>query len=149
MESFQPWLSYIGIGLGALLGGLVLVWIIVSVAIFLRTKGLPQAIAAFFTRIADGDITGAYQSTTERLQSRTSKKEFAKFVKTNKLHQYQRTTLSIPTVEGKTHRLEVTVITKNGREIPLLMELVKSDDGWLVDALNYNYNPQQTAKSNK
>lgn len=139
MESFQPWLSYAGIGLGVIVGGIVLIWISVSLIIFSKTKGLPQAIGAFFAQIAQGDVNGAYQSTSDRFKSKTSKQQFAKFIKTHKLNQYQRTTMSIPTTEDEVHCLDVTVISKTGREVPVQMKLVKQDKVWTVDDLSYQY----------
>ncbi len=139
MERFQPYLSYLGIGLASILGLLIVVWIVVAVNILLKTKGLPQAIAQFFTLIVDGNITGAYQLTTDNFQAKTSKKEFTKFIKTHKLHKYTRTTMSIPTVEGDRHSLDVTVITETGQEIPVKMDLIKSDNIWIIDHLKYNY----------
>lgn len=145
MESVQPWLSYVGIGLGAIVGGIVLIWISVSLIIFAKTKGLPQAIGAFFAQIAQGDINGAYQSTSDRFKSKTSKQQFAKFIKTHKLNQYQRTTMSIPTTEGEVHCLDVTVISKTGREVPVQMKLVKRDKVWTVDDLTYHYSSPKNA----
>jgi hypothetical protein len=74
MEKFQPYLSYLGIGLGSLVGILIVVWAIVAVTILLKTKGLPQAIGEFLTLISNGNITGAYQLTTENFKATTSKK---------------------------------------------------------------------------
>ena len=139
METFQPYLSYLGIGLAGILGLLLLVWIIVSVTIFLKTKGLPQAIRAFFTLIVDGNITGAYQLTTDEFKAKTSKKEFTKFIKKNKLNKYSRNTMSIPTVEGNRHCLEVTAIAENGQEIPLKIALIKNNKDWQIADLKYNY----------
>jgi hypothetical protein len=145
VESFQPWLSYVGIGVGVIVGGILLIWISVSLIIFAKTKGLPQAIGAFFAQIGNGDINGAYQSTSDRFKSKTSKQQFAKFIKTHKLNQYQRTTMSIPTTEGDVHCLEVTVISKTGREVPVQMRLVKQDKVWTVDDLSYQYVSKKNA----
>jgi len=139
MEKFQPYLSYVGIGLAGILGLVLVVWIVVAVTILLKTKGLPQAIGQFFTLIANGNITGAYQLTTDEFQAKNSKKQFTKFIKTHKLNKYTRTTMSIPTVESNIHSLEVTVITNTGKEIPLKMSFVKVDKNWIVDRINYNY----------
>jgi hypothetical protein len=139
MEKFQPYLSYLGIGLGSLVGILIVVWAIVAVTILLKTKGLPQAIGEFLTLISNGNITGAYQLTTENFKATTSKKELTKFVKTHKLNKYTRTTMSIPTVEGDRHCLDVTVITDTGKEIPLMMEFVKQEKTWKVEKMKYNY----------
>lgn len=147
MESLQPWLSYLGIGLGGILGALVLVWIVVSLVIFARTKGLPQAISGFLTLIAEGNLTGAYQLTSDRFKTRTSKKDFTKFINKNKLHQYQRTLMSMPTTEDNVYRLEVTVVTKAGKEIPLVMDFVKQERNWIVDDLKYNFNSNYPSSS--
>jgi hypothetical protein len=139
MANFPPYLSYLGIGLAGIVGLLLLVWAIVALSILRKTKGLPQAIRTFLTLIVEGNVTGAYQGTTDNFKAKTSKQAFSKFIKKHKLHQYTRTLMSIPTVEGNCHSLDVTVITKTGQEIPLKMSFIKHQKTWQVEALDYNY----------
>jgi hypothetical protein len=149
VEIIQPYLGYIGIGIGAVVGVLVLVWIVVSVSIFLKTKGMPQLISNFFIAISDGNINGAYEMTSDRFQAKMSKKQLTKFAINNKLTQYRRTQMTIPTSEEGVYNLEVVVETKTGRKIPLLLNLVKEEENWKIDDLEYAKVSKILAKESK
>ncbi|KOR33999.1 MULTISPECIES: hypothetical protein [Planktothricoides] len=86
MEKFPPYLSYLGIGLGSLVGLLLLVWVIVAIRILRKTKGLPQAIGTFLTLIVEDNVTAAYQLTTDNFKVKMSKQAFSKFIKKHKIN---------------------------------------------------------------
>ena len=132
MESF---IGYLGIGVAAVVGIVLIVWLTFFVRIFFGTKGLPQAITKFFELIATGEIDNAYQLTTESFRSQTSKKQFIKFIKTNKFKQYQRLKMAMPSIKGGDCTMEVTLITKSGIEIPLKMGLMRKGKDWQIDVL--------------
>ena len=132
MESF---IGYLGIGVAAVVGIVLIVWLIFFVRIFFGTKGLPQAITKFFELIATGEIDKAYQLTTESFRAQTSKKQFLKFIKTNKFKQYQRLKMAMPSIKGGDCTMGVTLITKSGIEIPLKMGLMRKGKGWQIDVL--------------
>lgn len=135
MESYQPFLTYLGIGTAALVVIIALIWAFFAFRIFSLTKGLPQAITEFFTLIAEDKIDQAYQLTTENFRTKTSKQQLLKFIKTNKLKQFKRTTMSIPKVEDNSHLLDINLITHTGREIPLKMAFIRQAKEWRIDQL--------------
>ena len=139
METFHAFLPYLGIGLAGILGLLLLVWLVFSVRIMLKTKGIPQAIDRFFTLIAEGKIPGAYQLTADDFKAKISKQQFTKFIKKYKFHKYKRTTMSIPKLEGNLYYLDVEVILQNNQEIPVTIALIKNNKDWQVAELKYNY----------
>ncbi|NER48284.1 MAG: hypothetical protein F6J86_05965 [Symploca sp. SIO1B1] len=132
MESF---IGYLGIGVAAVVGIVLIVWLIFFVRIFFGTKGLPQAITNFFELIATGEIDNAYQLTTESFRAQVSKKQFLKFLKTNKFKQYQRLKMAMPSIKGKDCTIGITLITKSGIEIPLKMGLMRKGKDWQIDVL--------------
>ncbi|NEQ67606.1 MAG: hypothetical protein F6K21_19285 [Symploca sp. SIO2D2] len=132
MESF---IGYLGIGVAAVVGIVLIVWLIFFVRIFFGTKGLPQAITNFFELIATGEIDNAYQLTTENFRTQVSKKQFLKFLKTNKFKQYQRLKMAMPSIKGKDCTIGITLITKSGIEIPLKMGLMRKGKDWQIDVL--------------
>ncbi|NET59467.1 MAG: hypothetical protein F6K47_25980 [Symploca sp. SIO2E6] len=135
MESFRVVLGYLGIGVAAVVGIVSIIWLLLFVRIFFGTQGIPQAITNFFELIATGKIDQAYQLTTDSFRAQASKKQFLKLIKTNKIKQYQRLKMAIPTVKGKNCTMEVTLITKSGIEIPLNIGLMKQGKDWQVDVL--------------
>lgn len=135
MESFQPFLTYLGIGTAAIVGVVALIWAFLAWRIFSLTQGLPKAIGEFFTLIAEDEIDQAYQLTTDNFRTNTSKQQFVKFIKNNKIKQYKRTLMSVPKVAEDTHLLDIKLITNTGREIPLKMAFVRQEKQWLIDQL--------------
>lgn len=135
MESSQPILTYLGIGSAAIVGIVIIIWAFLAFRVFTLTKGLPKVITEFFTLIAENKIDEAYQKTTEKFRDRTSKQQFIKFIKTHKLNQYKRSTMSIPTVKEGSHFVDVKVITNIGREIPLEMAFIQQAKEWKIQQL--------------
>lgn len=75
-------------------------------------------------------------------QAKTSKKQFALFIKTHKLKTYKRTLLGIPTrdLDSNTKEISVKIILNSGKEIPTTLNLVKQGNRWLVDQFDINPN---------
>ncbi|MCL1473905.1 hypothetical protein [Argonema antarcticum] len=135
MESYQPFLTYLGIGTATIVVIVAIIWAFLAFRIFSLTKGLPQAITEFFTLISEEKIDQAYQLTTENFRTKTSKQQLIKFIKNNKIKQYKRSTMSIPKVEDNRHLLDIKLITSTGREIPLKMAFVRQAKEWRIDQL--------------
>lgn len=141
--SFSEILPYLGIGIASVLGILVLIWLLIAGSILLTTKGLPQALNNFFAAIVTDNLDAAYAMTTPNYQKRTSKKQFTKFVKANRLKQYKR--LELPLFEPKGDRcpLDLSVELTTGEKMRLQMELVKEGKGWAIDGLGQGQAKQQ------
>lgn len=137
--NFSEILPYVGIGITSILGILVLVWLLIAGSVLLVTRGLPQALNNFFAAIVTDNFDAAYAMTTPDFQKRTSKKQFTKFVKANKLKQYKRLQLPLFDVKGDRCPLELSVELQSGAKIGLKMELVKDGKTWRIDELQ----PQQ------
>lgn len=137
IETFQPYLTYIGIGIAVIIGIVLLLWLVLAVSVLFTTQGIPQAISNFFLLIIDGEIDQAYQLTTANFQAKTSKQQFIKFIKTNKFKDYKRTILGIPTDDenSQSQLIDITLILNSGQEIPLKIGLVKQEKDWKIDQL--------------
>ncbi|MGB3693975.1 MAG: hypothetical protein WA865_04855 [Spirulinaceae cyanobacterium] len=135
MNSLPPYVSYLGIGVAAILGLIVIIWAILAARVFMLTKGLPKVITAFFALIVEGEIDEAYQSTTNDFRAKIPKKKFIKLIKNNKFKQFKRTTMAMPKVEGEREIIDVTLILNSGREILLEMAFAKKGKVWRIDDL--------------
>ena len=87
MELLQPYGKYILIGLAALAGIAVLIWISIVVIVMRNTKGIPMVINKFFESIVEDKIDELYNSTTDNFRSRISKPQFRKLIKNKKFKQ--------------------------------------------------------------
>lgn len=135
MDSLPSYVSYIGIGVAAVLGLIVMIWIIVAARIFITTKGLPKEINNFFALIVEDKIDEVYKKTTDNFKANLPKKKFIRLIRNNKFKQFKRTIMSMPVVEGDRETIGITLILKSGREIPLEMTFAKEGKAWKLDDL--------------
>ena len=105
-------------------------------AALLATANLPKAADAFFSRIAEGNATAAYQSTAREFRAQTSEAEFLQFLKTTSLTDYQTASWSSRSIENDRGTLEGTITTKSGGKIPLTIKLIKEGGSWQIYHLN-------------
>jgi hypothetical protein len=137
IENLLPSLKYIGIGGLILLGVVLLLWLGLVATVLFGTKGIPKAISNFFGEIGDGDLEHVYGLMSPTYRDRHSIKDLQKLIQTHKLKTYKNLNLAIPKKSSTTNAyiIEVTVILRSGKEIPFLINLVKSSKQWLVDDL--------------
>ena len=140
LELWHLYGKYILIGVAIIVGLVILSWLLLVFSVMTTTQGVPKAISNFFKLIIEEKTERAYQLTTKNFQSKTSKKQFLKFIKKNKFSQYKRTLLAIPIVEGDRADLDVTLILYSGKEIPLKISLLRQDKDkdWQIDLLEVN-----------
>ncbi|MDY6937321.1 MAG: hypothetical protein SWY16_06610 [Cyanobacteriota bacterium] len=138
MEQIQPYLPYVRIGLGAIVGAAVLAWIFFSLRFFVGTRKLTTVLTEFFELVVAGEIDKAYEMTSETFQTRTPKAKFKKFIKSNKLEKYKRVSMPVPDRNRDRNTLDVNVILASGREIPLKADIIKKGNNWKIDVLEKN-----------
>ena len=135
MDIFQPYIAYIAIGFGVILGTLLISWLALAIYFFRRSQGITNYITDFFSKIIEDELNEAYAMTTTNFQQQNSLQKFRKFIKTNQLKQYKRTSLAMPEIEGDKYSTDLTVILNSGREIPLKISLSQQNKEWKIDHL--------------
>ncbi len=135
METLQPFFTYIAIGLGVILGIILISWLTFAIYFFRRTQGITNYITDFFSKIIEDEFNQAYAMTTTSFQQQNSLQKFRKFIKTNQLKQYKRTSFAMPKIEGDQYSTEITVILNSGKEIPLKISLIQENKKWKIDLL--------------
>lgn len=113
----------------------VVIALIVFVALS-ATKGLPTAADEFFAHIAAGRLDEAYQATATEFRAATSAEEFGAFLEQSALNRYARAHWTSRSIENRLGRLEGTVQTQDGGEIPVKITLVKEGDVWKILAID-------------
>ncbi len=84
LELWHLYGKYILIGVAIIVGLVILSWLLLVFSVMTTTQGIPKAITNFFKLIIEEKTERAYQLTTKNFQSKTSKKQFLKFIKKNK-----------------------------------------------------------------
>ncbi|MGK7930759.1 MAG: hypothetical protein AB4041_04920 [Microcystaceae cyanobacterium] len=143
LDTFQPYLKYLGFGTLAILGVIILLWLILVFIVTKGTKEIPKVINNFIGYIGENQLDISYQMTTHRFRKGMSKAQLKKFIKTHKIKTYQRLILGIPKMENDSQAASVTVniILKSGKEIPTVINLVKEEKEWLIDGFKLDKSP--------
>jgi hypothetical protein len=137
METLQPYLSYLGIGV-AIVGGIgLLLWIGFAAMLSAATEGIPKLLGKFFHYLAMGDLETAYSLTSARFQQSISPSQLQKLVRKHQIDKHKRLLLPVSIPEGDAHAFDITLILTSGREIPILIELVRQGENWTIDALSF------------
>lgn len=137
LAELQPYLRYVGIGLGAIVGIVVLIWVTASLYFFWKTRGLKRFVDQFWGAIAINDIKSAYALTTDNFKAQTPVTELRKFVKRHKLNLNKTVEMPIPELDGATsYRLDTTVELENEDEIAISMRVQRlAHQTWALDAI--------------
>lgn len=117
---------------GTILLGIVVVVAILVALLFFATSGLPKAADEFFTLVGQGKIGEAYLATAAEFRAATSEEEFAAFLRESALGEYASASWPTRTIENNRGRLEGTVTTRAGGQIPVELDLVKEGDAWKI-----------------
>ena len=120
-------------GIGCLIV-LVVLAVIIGVALF-ATSDLPKAADAFFEQVGAGRLDQAYQATAEEFRAATTPGDFEAFMKGSALAEFKSASWSSRSINNNTGKLEGTITTKDGGQIPVEMDLVKESGAWKVLAL--------------
>jgi hypothetical protein len=151
LETLQPYLSYLGIGV-AIVGAIaLLLWIGFAVTLFTATEGIPEMLGKFFNCLAMGDLETAYSFTSARFQQSISQRQLQKLVRKHQIDKHKRLLLPVSLPEGDTHAFDVTLILTSEREVPISIlhgrgsanELVRQGENWTIDALSFPQSSKQ------
>jgi len=100
--------------------------------IFYLTQGQVKASDQFLARIGEGKIHEAHQSTASVFRSEISEETFTEAINRSGLRDYASSSWHSRSRNNDKATLEGTVTTRDGREIPLTMHLIKENGEWKV-----------------
>jgi hypothetical protein len=127
METLQPYLSYLGIGV-AIVGGIgLLLWIGFAAMLSAATEGIPKLLGKFFHYLAMGDLETAYSLTSARFQQSISPSQLQKLVRKHQIDKHKRLLLPVSIPEGDAHAFDITLVLISGlTRSDLLKRLLKA-----------------------
>jgi hypothetical protein len=95
LETLQPYLSYLGIGV-AIVGAIaLLLWIGVAVTLSAATEGIQELLGKFFNYLAMGDLETAYSLTSSRFQQSISQAQMRKLMRKHQIDKHKRLLLPV------------------------------------------------------
>jgi hypothetical protein len=118
--------------------GLVIVLVVIGAIIlfvFTLTGGLPRSADQFFTLIREGKAKDAYLSGSREFQASASEEDFAAFLKSSTIADYESASWSSRSISGKIGELEGSIKTRSGGVVPIKLRLIKEDGKWKIHAI--------------
>ncbi len=115
-----------------ILGVIIAVIALIIGLAFYLTSNLPRTADSFFSLIAQGKTLEAYKATAKGFQTAMDQDAFNEFLGETDLSNFSSASWSSRSIEGGRGLLEGTVILKDGRTIPLKIELIKENGTWKI-----------------
>lgn len=101
-------------------------------AVFWATSGIVDVADEFFAAAYEGDYDTAHSLTSQRLQDQGSPQALEQFLTAQGLDKVTETSWNSRNIENSTGRLEGTVTTESGGNIPITVEFVSENDEWKI-----------------
>ncbi|MEX0955730.1 MAG: hypothetical protein WDZ83_11020 [Rhizobiaceae bacterium] len=118
----------------------VLLGVVVVIALavaggFYFTSGVTKTGDEFFAAIGSGEKEKAYATLSSAFRANTSEEELAAFLSANGIDKVSDASWNSRSVSGGRGSLAGTLVTMEGDEIPIEVELIKEDGLWKIYAI--------------
>jgi hypothetical protein len=117
---------------------IVLVVIVIGIVgfVFYLTSGPVKSADNFFSLIKNGDLNGAYESTSEQFKQNTTAEQFKSFLESSSIINFNSSFWSSRSVDQNGATLTGSFKTKDDKTIPLEVSLVKENGQWKILSLD-------------
>ncbi len=116
-----------------ILGGLVVFILLLIALVMWATSGMSDVANEFFIHVKTKHYKDAYNLTSSDFKGSTSLDAFSKFIQSNRLDEYKDSSWSERSINGKVGILKGVITLKNGDNIPIVLQFVKSsNDEWKI-----------------
>tara|TARA_R110002124_G_scaffold259913_1_gene425777 strand:- start:29 stop:817 length:789 start_codon:yes stop_codon:yes gene_type:complete len=115
--------------------GIIAAIILILGLVFWLTGDMTKTGDDFFDAVQNDDINSAYELLSEDFQAGTSREELASYLAANALDKIKDVSWGSRSLTDGMGTLDGSVTTATGGKIPLILRLVKSDDGWRINAI--------------
>ena len=117
-------------------GALLLYWTVSAVRLVISARGINPLIKQFFTKVASGQIDGAYLLTTKTYRQHVNRQQFIRFLAGLKLNKYRNLRSGRLRIQEGQIMLTVKLKSEGGEELPLDFTFVKAEDNWRVERIS-------------
>ena len=117
-------------------GALLLYWTVSAVRLVISARGINPLIKQFFTKVASGQIDGAYLLTTKTYRQHVNRQQFIRFLAGLKLNKFRNLKSGRPRVQEGDLILTVKLKAENDDELPLDFTFTKVDEEWRIARIN-------------
>ena len=117
-------------------GALLLYWTVSAVRLVISARGINPLIKQFFTKVASGQIDGAYLLTTKTYRQHVNRQQFIRFLAGLKLNKFRNLKSGRPRIQEGDVILTVKLKAENDDELPLDFTFTKVDDNWRIARIN-------------
>ena len=117
-------------------GALLLYWTVSAVRLVISARGINPLIKQFFTKVASGQIDGAYLLTTKTYRQHVNRQQFIRFLADLRLNKFRNLKSGRPRVQEGNLTLTVKLKAESDEELPLDFTFTKVDDNWRIARIN-------------
>lgn len=117
-------------------GALLLYWTVSAVRLVISARGINPLIKQFFTKVASGQIDGAYLLTTKTYRQHVNRQQFIRFLAGLKLNRFRNLKSGRPRMQEGDLILTVKLKADNNEELPLDFTFTKVDEKWQIARIN-------------
>lgn len=121
---------------GTLAGFVIVLMGTVLGTVFRVTGDLPKTANAFFQRVADDNLSEAYQLTSQSFQTRVPTLEFFQFAQTELPQPYKKSVWSSRSIDNDRGKLKGTIHTQSGDQVPIEIDLIQEQGIWKIHVLH-------------
>lgn len=130
-----------------IIGWFVAFILIVIAAVFYFTSGLPKTADKFFTAVKNNNMQQAYSYTSDGFKKVTTQNALQEFLHNNGFDAYHEASWNSRNVSNNTGKLIGAIKTTDGKELPLSIDFIKSQNEWKINAINKPPSGIQTPKN--
>jgi hypothetical protein len=116
--------------------GFVIVVMLIITAVFYFTSELPKTAEKFFTAVKNKNMAQAYSYVSDSFKQKTSQEALQNFLQNNGFDSYQDASWNSRKVVNNTGQLVGHILTSSGKELPLTVDFIKSQNEWKIHAIN-------------
>ena len=116
-------------------GALLLYWTVSAVRLVISARGINPLIKQFFTKVASGQIDGAYLLTTKTYRQHVNRQQFIRYLAGLKLNRFSNLKSGRPRLQEGSMILTVKLIAENKDEMPLDFTFTKVEDNWKIERI--------------
>lgn len=104
--------------------------------VFALTGALTKVVDSFFTQIAQGNMSAAYNGSSENFKKLGTLEEFGNYAQEMGFDDYEKSSWTNRSIENNRGSLSGSIILKTGEVVPLSISLVKENGAWRVYSID-------------
>ncbi len=118
-----------------ILPGLLLLILVGIGSVYFFNRTFADVTEEFLSSLKENNIDQAYTLFSPDFRAIASKQDLQDFINVNSLQNYQQSSWGTRFIESDHGEISGTIITEDGRTIPLVVGFIKGEEGWKIHSM--------------